>query len=128
MSAVLLNDTFHALSHPVRRDMLRRLGERVWRVTELAGCYPDLSLNAVSKHLKVLERARLVIRRRDGRVHNLNLDPEPLREAAEEIAFFQQFWETQLDALANFLESTTDQSQTEQKKNQEAKAKKKETS
>ena len=110
MLAALLNETFHALSHQVRRDMLRRLSEKAWRVTELAALYPDLSLNAVSKHVKVLERAKLVNRQKDGRIHNLNLDPEPLRNAAEEIEFFRKFWETQLDSLAQFLESTTSES------------------
>lgn len=116
MTAALLDDTFHALSHQVRRDLLRRLGEKVWRVTELAALYPELSLNAVSKHLKVLERAKLVVRRKDGRVHHLNLDPEPLRGAAEEIAFFRKFWETQFDSLSRFLETTTDQSETKEQK------------
>ena len=110
MTAALLDDTFHALSHQVRRDMLRRLSAKAHRVTELAALYPDLSLNAVSKHVKVLERAGLVDRRKDGRIHHLNLDAEPLREAAEEIEFFRKFWETQLDALGRFLESTTEQS------------------
>lgn len=105
MIAALLDDTFHALSHQLRRDMLRRLSEKVYRVTELATHYPELSLNAVSKHVKVLERARLVIREKDGRVHHLQLDPEPLREASEEIAYFRKFWETQLDSLARFLEA-----------------------
>ena len=106
MTAALLDDTFHALSHQVRRDMLRRLSEHAFRVTDLAALYPELSLNAVSKHVKVLERAKLVDRRKDGRIHNLNLDPAPLREASEELAFFRRFWERQLDSLANFLEST----------------------
>lgn len=106
MIAALLDDTFHALSHQRRREMLRRLSEKAYRVTELAKHYPDLSLNAVSKHVKVLERARLVIRQKDGRVHHLQLDPEPLRQASEEIAFFRKFWETQFDSLARFLEST----------------------
>ena len=117
-TAALLDDTFHALSHQVRRDMLRRLSAKPYRVTELAELYGDLSLNAVSKHIKVLERANLVDRRKDGRIHHLNLDAAPLRGASEELAFFRKFWETQLDSLADFLESTTNQSETNNKKDQ----------
>ena len=86
--------------------MLRLLAEKPYRVTELAERFPDLSLNAVSKHVKALERAKLVARQKDGRIHNLNLSAAPLKAAGEEIAYFRKFWEQQLDALANFLEGT----------------------
>ena len=111
----LLDHTFHALSHQVRREMLRLLAEKPFRVTELALHFGDLSLNAVSKHIKVLERAGLVDRRKDGRVHHLRLEAAPLRSASEEIAFFRRFWEGQLEALADFLESTNETNQTNKK-------------
>ena len=86
--------------------MLHLLAAKPYRVTELAEHFPDLSLNAVSKHVKVLERAQLIARRRDGRIHHINLSAAPLKAASEEIEFFRQFWERQLEALAHFLEST----------------------
>jgi DNA-binding transcriptional ArsR family regulator len=65
-----------------------------------------MSLPAISKHLRVLERAGLICRRRDGRVHNLKLEAKPMKEAAQWIAEYRKFWEANLDSLANFLERT----------------------
>lgn len=76
-----LDNTLSALSHAHRRDMLRRLAAGPMRITELSEPYP-VTLNAVSKHVKVLETAGLVVRRKVGRDHFVTLNREPLREVA----------------------------------------------
>ena len=97
-----LDQTFAALSDPTRRAILGRLrrGERT--VGELAEPFP-ISLAAVSKHLRVLERAGLVARRVDGRIHHLSLQAEPLRDAAAWTAEYRGFWNDRLDSLEAML-------------------------
>jgi len=111
-----MDRTFAALSDPTRRAILARMakaGEGGLPVTELAEPFMDsMSLPAVSKHLRVLERAGLLNQRRDGRVRRCTLDAEPLRQAAEWVAFYKQFWSDRLDALADFLESGSETSST----------------
>jgi DNA-binding transcriptional ArsR family regulator len=99
----VLDDTFAALSDPSRRAILAALQSGERRITELAGPFP-MSLNAVSKHVKALERARLVRRRVQGREHYIGLAPEPLAAAAAWIQQYRAFWEPRLEALAEFLE------------------------
>jgi DNA-binding transcriptional ArsR family regulator len=65
-----------------------------------------MSLPAVSKHLRVLERAKLVARRKDGRVNRCRLAAQPMKDAAEWIERYRKFWEHQFDALARFLEAS----------------------
>ena len=98
-----LDKTFAALSDPTRRAILSRLTQGTATVTELAEPFA-MSLPAVSKHLTVLEKAGLLTRQRQGRTHYLTLNATPLQEAAHWIRLYEQFWEGQLDALANFLE------------------------
>jgi DNA-binding transcriptional ArsR family regulator len=100
-----LDATFAALSDATRRGILARLALGETSVSELAAPY-EMSLPAVSKHLRVLERARLVKRRKDGRVHRCKLAPEPMKGAAEWIAHYRQFWEAQFDALERYLEES----------------------
>ena len=99
---VSLNQTYAAIAHPTRRAILVRLMQSEARVTELAEPF-DISLNAVSKHLRVLERAQLVRRRIKGRDHYLSVNIEPLQEAAKWIETYQKFWEERVDALETFL-------------------------
>ena len=94
--------TFAALADPTRRRIVARLARGRARVTDLAEPF-DMSLNAVSKHLKVLERAGLVHRQRCGREHFLRLRPAPLREVAAWTSKYERFWSERLDALADFL-------------------------
>ena len=94
----LLDDTYAALAHPVRREMIRSLGRGDRRVTELAAPF-DISLAAASKHIRVLEAAGLVIRRVEGREHHLSLDVEPLSEAERWIERNTRLWERRLDRL-----------------------------
>ena len=100
--AAQLDATFGALADPTRRAILARLARGESSVTQLAGPF-RMSLPAVSKHLRVLERARLLKRAKDGRVHRCRLSPGPLKDAANWIQFYQRFWQEQLDALAEFL-------------------------
>src|SRR5260221_1445753 len=98
-----LDKTFHALAHPIRREMLARLTHKRFTVLEMAQLF-DLSLNGVSKHLKVLEQAGLIQREIQGRTHYCSLEAERLREAAEWLDYYRHFWEGRLDALESFLE------------------------
>ena len=97
-----LDLTYAALADPSRRAILARLRDRELSVTEIAGPF-DVSLNAVSKHLKVLEQAGLVHRTVKGRYHYLSLRAEPLLEASDWIEKYRDFWEHRLDALESFL-------------------------
>lgn len=100
-----LDLAFSALADPTRRAILSRLAEGEARVTELAEPF-GMSLPAVSKHLKVLEKAQLITRHVDGRVHRFHVNPEPLQAARSWIDHYQQFWREQLDALGHYLETT----------------------
>jgi DNA-binding transcriptional ArsR family regulator len=97
-----LDGTLHALADPTRRAILHRLTEGETRVTDLAEPFA-MSLNAVSKHIRLLERARLVRRRKVGREHLLSLNPEPLVAAATWMAEQRAFWTARLAALDALL-------------------------
>src|SRR3954468_22136024 len=99
-----LDQTLMALADPTRRAILDRLSEGEARVTELARPFA-MSLNAVSKHIRVLERARLVRRRGAGRDHSLWVRGEPLDEAAVWIGAQRAAWNARLDALDAPLKS-----------------------
>jgi len=100
-----LNRTFAALADPTRRRILAHLASGDKCVTHLARPHA-MSLPAVSKHLRVLEKAGLLRRRRYGRVHEMQLEAKPLRQAAEWVEEYRKFWEGSLDRLAAFLEKT----------------------
>jgi DNA-binding transcriptional ArsR family regulator len=102
MTQTELDQTLIALADPTRRAILRRLSQGEARVTELAQPFA-MSLNAVSKHIRMLERARLVRRRRAGREHLLSFDPGPLDEAAAWIETQRSAWTARLDALDELL-------------------------
>jgi DNA-binding transcriptional ArsR family regulator len=98
-----LDETLLALADPTRRKLLARLSHGEARVTELAAPLP-LSLNAVSKHIKLLERAKLVRRRVQGRDHYLSLDPRPLDRAALWIQTQRAQWKARLQKLDELLQ------------------------
>ena len=98
-----LDRTFAALGDPTRRAMIARLSRGSATVGELAQPFA-MSLPAVSKHLKVLEGAGLVARRRDGRVHHLTVRPRPIRDAERWLEDHRRFWERSLERLAGHLE------------------------
>src|ERR1700712_3335944 len=97
-----LDQTLMALADPTRRAILDRLAEGEARVTELAAPFA-MSLNAVSKHIRMLERARLVTRRRAGREHFLTFNRAPLEEAAAWIETHRALWNHRLDILDSLL-------------------------
>ena len=99
-----LDLTLAALADGTRRAILAKLGEGEARVTTLAEPF-DISLNSVSKHIRMLERADLVRRRISGREHFLSLNPAPLDHAAAWINHQREFWSTRLAALDRLLES-----------------------
>jgi len=106
-AATALDDTMLALADPTRRAILQRLGAGDARVTDLAQPFA-MSLNAVSKHIRILERAALVRRTRAGREHVLSLNPAALDEAAAWIEGQRQFWNARLDALEAALAENED--------------------
>jgi DNA-binding transcriptional ArsR family regulator len=97
-----LDDTMLALADPTRRAILERLRRGEARVTDLAKPF-RMSLNSVSKHIRVLERAKLVRRRRSGREHLLSFHGEPLADAAAWIEQQRAFWSARLDVLESLL-------------------------
>jgi DNA-binding transcriptional ArsR family regulator len=98
-----LSPTLAALADPTRRAILARLTLGEATVGELAAPF-DMSGPAVSKHLKVLERAGLIRRGRDAQRRPCRLAPERLKEAADYLAGFRQFWEGSLDRLEDYLQ------------------------
>ncbi len=104
-SPQLLNRTFAALADPTRRRILAHLARGDKCVTHLARPHA-MSLPAVSKHLRVLEKAGLLRRRRYGRVHQMQLEAKPLKQAAQWVEEYRKFWEGSLDRLAEYLEKT----------------------
>ena len=97
-----LDEVFLALSHPTRRDILLRLAQGEATVTGIAEPYA-ISLNAISRHLKMLERAGLIEREIVGREHYCRLNPERLETASEWLAYYRAFWSRRLDALEREL-------------------------
>ncbi len=98
----ILNRTFAALADPTRRRILEHLAQGDRCVTELARPY-SMSLPAVSKHLRILENAGLVSRRRSGRVHSLKLETKPMQQASQWIEEYRRFWEESFDRLDEYL-------------------------
>lgn len=97
-----LDQTLIALADPTRRAILQRLSRGEARVTEIARPF-KVSLNSISKHIRMLERARLVTRRRVGREHILSFNPKPLDDAAAWIETNRALWAARLDALDALL-------------------------
>jgi DNA-binding transcriptional ArsR family regulator len=100
-----LDFLFRALGDRTRRALLSNLAEKPAMITELAEPF-DMSLPAVSRHIRVLERARLVVRNVDGRVHHCSLDLAPLRTVEDWLRHYRRFWEGKLEALACYVEGT----------------------
>lgn len=98
-----LDQTLIALADPTRRAILTRLLEGEARVTEIAAPF-DISLNSVSKHIRILERANLVKRQKQGREHILSIAPAPLDEAAEWIDAQRSLWSARLSELDMLLD------------------------
>jgi DNA-binding transcriptional ArsR family regulator len=97
-----LSTTFSALADPTRRAILARLASGEATVTELAEPF-EMSLPAVSKHLKVLQRAGLIARGREAQWRPCRLEAAPLQDAADWIEHYRRFWEESLDRLDAYL-------------------------
>ena len=97
-----LSTVLGAIAHPSRRAILRRLADGPARVTEIAAPF-DMSLNAVSKHLKVLEGAGLVDRDVQGRDHLIQFRAEPLRAVSQWVHEYERFWTQRLDRLEQYF-------------------------
>ncbi|MCC6801133.1 MAG: winged helix-turn-helix transcriptional regulator [Anaerolineae bacterium] len=102
METDTLSTTFAALADPTRRAILGRLAESEATVMELAEPF-EMSLPAISKHLKVLERAGLIVRSREAQWRPSRLHAEPLKEAADWLQQYRRFWEDRLDRLDDYL-------------------------
>ncbi|HET7809636.1 MAG TPA: metalloregulator ArsR/SmtB family transcription factor [Steroidobacteraceae bacterium] len=99
-----LDGVFNALCDPTRRAILARLTDADARVTDIAAGFP-ISLNSISKHIRMLERAGLLKRSVNGRDHVLSLNAEPLAAASEWIDRYRRFWEGRLAALDAYVTS-----------------------
>ncbi|WFT76462.1 ArsR/SmtB family transcription factor [Halobacillus naozhouensis] len=97
-----LNETFHALSDSTRREMVRMMAQKERTVSELAEPF-DMSLAGISKHIKVLERAKLLERSVNGRTHLCRLNTESLSQATEWLRFYERFWNNRFDLLESEL-------------------------
>lgn len=102
MQTDTLSATFAALADPTRRAILARLTMGEASVMELAKPF-DMTLPAISKHLKVLEKARLITRGREAQWRPCRLDAEPLKDIAEWLTPYRQFWEQSFSRLDNYL-------------------------
>lgn len=101
-SSSRLDAVFHALSDSTRRSILRDVSGREKTVSEIAVPFP-ISLAAVSKHLKVLERAGLVSREKRGSFQYVRINAQPMREAERWLAYYERFWDDQLELLQKQL-------------------------
>ena len=116
----LLDRTFFALSDPVRRAILERLGERSFLVSELAAPF-GISLQAVSRHIQVMVRAGLIQQERTGRISRCSIDVAPIFAAAVWINRYSKYWQAQFDTLAGWLDSI-ERSRAKKPRNEAAKS------
>src|SRR5262245_66123083 len=115
MPADRLSATFSARADPTRRAILARLASGELSVTELAEPF-DMSLPAVSKHLKVLERAGLIARNREAQWRRCRLEASPLRDVSAWIDQYREFWEERLDRLEAYLAELQEEAKKTKKK------------
>jgi DNA-binding transcriptional ArsR family regulator len=99
-----MSSTFSALADPTRRAILARLALGETSVTELAAPF-EMSMPAVSRHLKVLEKAGLIVRGREAQWRPCKLKPEPLKQAADWLDEYRRFWEASFDRLDEYLKT-----------------------
>ena len=109
-SSEQLTTVFLALADPTRRAILEHLAHGEASGTELARPF-SISVPAVSKHLRVLEHAELILHRKEGRTHWFRLTARPMKEAATWLEHYRSFWEAQFDSLETYLLSTSEEEQ-----------------
>jgi DNA-binding transcriptional ArsR family regulator len=115
MPSAVLDRTFAALADPTRRAILARLASGEASVTELAEPF-QMSLPGVSKHLKVLERAGLIVRGRNAQWRPCRLDPGPLKDVAEWVERYRRFWEESYERLDGYLQELQRKERTHDRK------------
>jgi DNA-binding transcriptional ArsR family regulator len=101
-SSLLLDDIFGALASPIRRDILRQAARREYSIGELAEPY-KLTFAAISKHLKVLEKAKLIVKRRRGKEQVVTLSPVAFRDASSYLRQYEKLWNDRFDRLETYL-------------------------
>ncbi|MGM1045654.1 MAG: ArsR/SmtB family transcription factor [Bacillota bacterium] len=101
------HDVFQAIADPTRRRLLKLLADEEMPIAALTACFP-ITRTAINKHLKVLNEAGLVSSQRVGRETRYMLQPEPLAEIKQWLAFFDEYWDDRLAALKEFVESDLD--------------------
>ncbi len=109
-SSEQLTTIFFALADPTRRAILEHLAHGEASGTELARPF-SISVPAISKHLRVLEHADLILHRKDGRTHRFRLAARPMKEAAAWLEHYRQFWDAQFDSLETYLLATSEEEQ-----------------
>jgi DNA-binding transcriptional ArsR family regulator len=109
-SSEQLTTVFMALADPTRRAILERLKHGEASGTELARPF-SISVPAISKHLRVLKNADLILHRKDGRTHMFRLAARPMRDAAVWLEQYRHFWEAQFDSLETYLQATSEEEQ-----------------
>jgi len=98
-----LDSMFHALADPTRREIIRLLAPNPKSVSEVAKPF-NISLPAITKHVKVLEKADIITREKVGRQNFLSLNPESLKEMSRYLTFYKDFWNTQFDSLEKYMD------------------------
>lgn len=93
-----LDDLFGSLADPIRRDILRRLMDAHYSISQIAEKY-DISFAAVAKHLNVLQKAKLIVKQRRGREQVVSIAPEALKDASHYLQQYEALWNTRLDTL-----------------------------
>ena len=101
-AAVKLDFIFGSLAYSTRRDILKRVAKKEMSVGEIANRY-NLTFAAVSKHLKVLEKAKLIVKRRQGKQQFVSMAPATIKDASDAIAYYQKLWEDRFDSLEAYL-------------------------
>jgi DNA-binding transcriptional ArsR family regulator len=99
-----LDMIFRSLADPTRRDILKRVATKEMSISDIAKPY-KMSLAAISKHLKILEQAKLVIKRRQGKEQIVQLSPVAFKEAADYLKEYERMWNDRFDALENYLKT-----------------------
>lgn len=97
-----LDNVFNSLADPIRRDILKRVSVSKLTVGQIASAY-DVSLAAISKHLKVLEKAQLIRRQKEGKYHFVTVSPVAFKDANEYLKYYENLWTARFDALDAYL-------------------------
>ncbi|WP_221569062.1 helix-turn-helix transcriptional regulator [Alkalihalobacillus sp. TS-13] len=104
MAAAPKHDVFQAVADPTRRELLKLLSQNDRALHELTEHF-DMTRTAVSKHLRILSEANLVMGRKSGRNKIYQLHPEPLKEVKDWLAYYEKFWENKLNMLKHYVEN-----------------------